>query len=195
MLFASRERDLNRVAGSRGSTSDEVTLTFGPAGPTFAKAKMSSVPVQEVSHWRLARGRQKRTQPPPPQTFKAFGLTPVLDRGIADDFFQSFLGGHRGGRMVRCGRGYRLRGSSREQPTWILSTVADPKSKPPPIGEAAAGGLAAPKTMIANRNASDIARASQSIQETCDGGDLIEGAGGAEFAATRGISSQRRRPT
>jgi hypothetical protein len=46
-----------------------------------------------------------------------------------------------------------------EQATWILSTVGDLKSKPPPTGEAAAGELAALKTIIANRNASDIAQA------------------------------------
>ncbi|MGY3033019.1 membrane-associated phospholipid phosphatase [Bradyrhizobium sp. USDA 4354] len=46
-----------------------------------------------------------------------------------------------------------------EHATWILSTVHDLKSKPPPVGEAAAGDLAALKTMIANRNASDIAQA------------------------------------
>lgn len=45
-----------------------------------------------------------------------------------------------------------------EQATWILSTVGDLKSKPPPNGEAATGELAALKTMIANRNASDIAQ-------------------------------------
>ena len=43
--------------------------------------------------------------------------------------------------------------------TWILLTVGDLKSKPPPIGEAATAELAALKTMIANRNASDIAQA------------------------------------
>jgi hypothetical protein len=46
-----------------------------------------------------------------------------------------------------------------EQATWILSTVGDLKSKPPPVGEAATAELAAFKTMIANRNASDIAQA------------------------------------
>src|SRR4030088_1926391 len=46
-----------------------------------------------------------------------------------------------------------------EQATWILSTVGDLKSKPPPIGEPAAVKLAALKTMIADRNASDVAQA------------------------------------
>jgi membrane-associated phospholipid phosphatase len=46
-----------------------------------------------------------------------------------------------------------------EQATWVLSTVGDLKSKPPPTGEAAAGELTALKTMIANRSAADIAQA------------------------------------
>jgi membrane-associated phospholipid phosphatase len=46
-----------------------------------------------------------------------------------------------------------------EQLTWILSTVGDVKSAPPPTGQAAAGELTALKTMVTHRNVSEIAQA------------------------------------
>jgi membrane-associated phospholipid phosphatase len=46
-----------------------------------------------------------------------------------------------------------------EQPTWILSAVGDLKTAPPPTGDAAAGELTALKTMVAGRNASEVAEA------------------------------------
>lgn len=46
-----------------------------------------------------------------------------------------------------------------EHPTWILSTVGDLKTAPPPTGEAAAGELTALKTMAGNRSVSEIAQA------------------------------------
>ncbi|MBI5263442.1 MAG: phosphatase PAP2 family protein [Bradyrhizobium sp.] len=45
-----------------------------------------------------------------------------------------------------------------ERPTWILSTVGDRKTAPPPTGEAATAELTALKTMLANRNVSAIAQ-------------------------------------
>jgi len=46
-----------------------------------------------------------------------------------------------------------------ERSTWILSVVDGLKTAPPPTGQAAAGELTALKTMVANRNVSEIAQA------------------------------------
>ena len=46
-----------------------------------------------------------------------------------------------------------------KQPTWILSAVGDLKTAPPPTGDAAVGELTALKTMVAGRNASEVADA------------------------------------
>jgi membrane-associated phospholipid phosphatase len=46
-----------------------------------------------------------------------------------------------------------------DQPTWILPTVRDLKTAPPPTGEAAAGELTALRAMVGNRSDSEIAQA------------------------------------
>jgi hypothetical protein len=52
----------------------------------------SACPVQEVSYWRLARAGRTAFSHLRRKNIKAFALTPVPSRGIADDSFQSFLG-------------------------------------------------------------------------------------------------------
>ncbi|WOH48339.1 hypothetical protein [Bradyrhizobium sp. sBnM-33] len=46
-----------------------------------------------------------------------------------------------------------------EQPTWILSTVGDLKTAPPPAGKAAATELTALKAMVASRSVSEVSQA------------------------------------
>lgn len=61
--------------------------------------------------------------------------------------------------VAGCGCGAAQLEAAGEQSTWILSAVDELKTTPPQTGEAAARELTALKTMVANRNVSEIAQA------------------------------------
>lgn len=120
---------------------------------------MQRVPVHEVSHWRLAGGGKQRSTTSSAKNINAFGLMPVLHGGSQmTPLSRSLAGSVAAGWLVVAASGGLVEAAG-EQPTWILSSVGDLKTAPPPTGEAAAGELTALRTMVANRNASEIAQA------------------------------------
>jgi hypothetical protein len=153
-----RER-FNRIAGGRAS-GDDVTLTFGPPRPSLDESVFLACRFRRCPTGVWPRGRQKRTQPPPPQTFKAYGLTPVLHGGSPmTSFNRSSAGIVATARLVVAADTVRVEAAGK-QATRILFPADARRFR---------------------KLAMEAARSQVS--------------GGAEFAATRAIGSQRRRLT
>src|SRR3979490_3403226 len=96
--------------------------------------------VWEVSHWRLAGGGRNALSHLQRKTIKAFGLAPVLHRGSQMTSFSRSLASSVAAAWLVVAAGTDRVEAAGEQATWILATVGDPKTKPPPIGQAPAGG-------------------------------------------------------
>jgi membrane-associated phospholipid phosphatase len=116
--------------------------------------------VQEVSYWRLARAGRTAFNHLRRKNIQGFrsDAGPFTGESPMTPFSRSLASSMAAVWLIMAAGIARVEAAG-EQSTWILPTVGDLKTAPPPTGEAAAGELTALRTMVTNRSDSEIAQA------------------------------------